>query len=69
MALRKKSQKQVRNASDSQLSLHPHYPAHRMLRNIAALIARTGAGAGIALKDEDEIKVTLRLTRVLVRLL
>ena len=47
----------------------PHYPAHRMLRNIAALIARTGTGAGIALKDEDESKVTLRLTRVLVRLL
>ena len=69
MALRKKSQKLVRNASDSQLSLPPHYPAHRMLRNIAALIVRTGAGADIALKDEDESKVTLRLTRVLVRLL
>ena len=69
MALRKRSQKLVRNASDSQLSLHPHYPAHPMLRNIAALIARTGVGAGIALKDEDESKVMLRLTRVLVRLL
>ena len=69
MALRKKSQKQVRNASDSQLSLHPHYPAHLMLRNIAALIARTGVGAGIALKDEDESKVMLQLTRVFVRLL
>ena len=69
MALRKKSQKQVRNASDSQLSLHPHYPAHLMLRNITVLIARTGAGAGIALQNEDENKVTLRLIRVLVRLL
>ena len=38
MALRKRSQKLVRNASDSQLSLPPHYPAHRMLRNSAALI-------------------------------
>ena len=69
MALRKKSQKQVRNASDSQLSPHPHYPAHLMLSNIAALTARTGAGAGIAWKDEDENEVTLRLTRALVRLL
>ena len=69
MALRKKSQKQVRNASDSQLSPHPHYPAHLMLSNIAALTARTGAGVGIAWKDEDASGVTLRLTRALVRLL
>mgnify|MGYP005682402437 CR=1 FL=1 len=69
MALRKKSQKQVRNASGSQLSPHPHYPAHLMLSNIAALIARTGVGVGIAWKVEDASEVTLRRTRALVRLL